>query len=160
MRTLALLVLILIALAGAGVYFYVRATGISALQPPSGIEEYAAIRAKHWLVHRASEQGSVPTETPATADSATEGHVQYGSSCASCHGYDGRTPTKLGESMSPRAPSLALPRVQNYNNAEIYTVVHDGIRMSGMPGFGSSLSSDQIWNLVHYVRSLPSAAKH
>jgi mono/diheme cytochrome c family protein len=160
MRTLALLLIILIALAGAGVYFYVRATGISALQTPSTIEDYAATRAKHWLVHRAAEQGSIPTETPQTSENAADGHVQYGSSCAGCHGYDGRTPTKQGSSMSPRAPSLAGPGAQAYSDAEIYIIVHDGIRMSGMPGFGSSLSSDQIWNLVHFVRTLPSAARH
>lgn len=159
MRTLALLVLILIALAGCGVYFYVRATGISALQAPSTLEDYAAAHAKHWLVHRASEQGSIPTETPNTADNAADGHTQYGSTCAGCHGYDGRTPTKLGASMSPRAPSLAGPGAQNYTDAEIYIIIHDGIRMSGMPGFASSQSSDQIWNLVHYVRTLPSAAR-
>lgn len=159
MRTLALLLIILIVLAGAGIYFYVRATGISALQTPSTMEDYAATRAKHWLVHNAAQQGSIPTETAATADNAADGHVQYGSSCAGCHGYDGRTPTKLGASMSPRAPSLASPAVQNYSDAEIYTVIHDGLRMSGMPGFASSQSSDQIWNLVHYVRTLPSGAR-
>ena len=160
MRTLAMFLIILIAVTGAAVYFYVRATGISALQTPSTMEEYGAMRAKHWLVHRASEQGSIPTETRATAENATDGHVQYGSLCAGCHGYDGRTPTKLGSSMSPGVPSLAGPGVQNYSDAELYTVIHDGIRMSGMPGFASSQSSDQIWNLVHYVRTLPAAAHH
>jgi mono/diheme cytochrome c family protein len=160
MRTLALLVLILIALAGAGIYFYVRATGISAVQPPAALEEYAATRAKHWLVSRAASQSGIPNETPATADNAADGHTQYGSTCAGCHGYDGRTPTKLGSSMSPRVPSLASAGVQSYSDAEIYVVIHDGIRMSGMPGFASSQSSDEIWNLVHYIRTLPSAARH
>ena len=76
--------------------------------------------------------------------------------CAGCHGYDGRTPTQLGNSFSPNAPSLASSDVQQYSNAELFVVVNGGIRLSGMPGFGNAHSSSEIWSLVHFVRSLPS----
>ena len=154
MRTLALLILIVIVLAGAGVYYYVRSTGVSALQPPGMVEKYLATHAKDWMIARAASQ-PLPPETPGTPDNATDGHTQYGSLCAGCHGYDGRTPTKQGASMSPRAPSLASGGTQRYSDAELYVIVHDGIRMSGMPGFGNTVSSDEVWNLVHYIRTLP-----
>ena len=159
MRTLALLILIVLVLAGIGVYYYVRSTGISALNPPGAVEEYFANHAKHWLVARAAS-GTLPPETPPTSENATDGHTQYGSLCAGCHGYDGRTPTRQGNSMSPRAPSLASHGPQSYSDAELYVVVHDGVRMTGMPGFGNTQSSDQIWNLVHYIRTLAAAPAH
>lgn len=157
MRTLALLLLILIVLVCAGAFFYFRSTGISALNPPGTVEKYVANHAKDWMIARAASQG-LPPETPGTADNATDGHTQYGSLCAGCHGYDGKTPTKQGSSMSPRAPSLASHGTQTYSDAELYVIVHDGIKMSGMPGFGNNVSSDEVWNLVHYIRTLPAAA--
>jgi mono/diheme cytochrome c family protein len=156
MRTLALLILIVIVLVGAGVYFYVRSTGVSALQPPGMVEQYFATHTKDWLIQRAAS-APLPPENPPTADNATEGHTQYGSMCAGCHGYDGWTPTRQGASMSPRAPSLAGNGAQRYSDAELYVIIHDGIRMSGMPGFGNTISSDQVWDLVHYIRTLPAA---
>jgi mono/diheme cytochrome c family protein len=136
------------------VYFYFRSTGISALQPPGIMEKYVADRARDWLIARAAN-GPLPPETQGTAENATDGHTQYGSLCAGCHGYDGRTPTRQGASMNPRAPSLASAGTQKFSDAELYVIVHDGIRMSGMPGFGNTVSSDQVWNLVHYIRTLP-----
>jgi mono/diheme cytochrome c family protein len=33
--------------------------------------------------------------------------------------------------------------------------VKNGIRLSGMPAFGRVESDEHIWNLVHFVRTLP-----
>jgi mono/diheme cytochrome c family protein len=136
----------------AFMHFNISATGST----PSRAETFLATQAKHRLVARAAQQ-SLPAEPPDTKDSQTDGHVLYGSLCAGCHGYDGRTPTPLGNSFYPPAPSLAAGDVQQYSNAELYVVIHGGLRFSGMPGFGNAHSSDEIWSLVHFVHSLPSA---
>ncbi|HLW97526.1 MAG TPA: c-type cytochrome [Candidatus Acidoferrales bacterium] len=153
-KFLLLIVLIIIVLIAGGWFVFDRMT-ISALDQPSRLEVFLATQAKHRLVARAALE-SLPTETPANADTIEDGHTSYGSSCAGCHGYDGRTPTKLGASLYPHAPSLASADVQMYNDRELYVIIHNGIRLSGMPAFGNSQTSDQIWNLIHYVRTLPS----
>ena len=147
-----ILVIILIVLV-AGAYWFSQAN-ISALATPSRLEASIALRAKHWLIAKAA-RGALPAEPPATADNISDGQMYYGSLCAGCHGYDARTPTQLGVTMNPHAPSLAGRAGQSWSNAELYVIIHDGIRLSGMPGFGANERPDQIWALVHYVRSLP-----
>lgn len=80
--------------------------------------------------------------------------------CATCHGTDGRTPTSIGESMYPRAADLGSPEVQRLSNNELFWVIKNGVRFTGMPGFGSLLSDDQIWQATYYVRSLGAASAH
>lgn len=157
LRRIFLTLLLLILLLAGGAWFVFQHMSISALAQPSRIERFLAAQAKHRLVARAA-QSPLPAETPNTPDNAEDGHTNYGSLCAGCHGYDGRTPTRLGNSVYPHAPSLAASGPQNYSDPELFVVIHDGIRLSAMPGFGNTQSAEQIWNLVHYVRTLPNAA--
>jgi mono/diheme cytochrome c family protein len=56
--------------------------------------------------------------------------------------------------MYPRASDLTSPEVQQYSDRELFWIVKNGIRLSGMPAFGKVESDDHIWNLVHYLRTL------
>jgi len=158
-RGFILCIVVMIVLAIAGGWFVLQHMEISSLDRPGRIENYMAIRAKHILVAHAAQQ-TLPAETQNTPDTIEDGHTSYGSSCAGCHGYDGRTPTKLGAALYPEAPSLAATHVQNYSDAELFVIIRGGIRLSGMPGFGRTYGNDQVWNLVHYVRTLPNAPVH
>ena len=65
--------------------------------------------------------------------------------CIDCHGADGS---------GAMGPSLADGRWHfGGTPAEVYESIYQG-RPEGMPAWGSLLSSDQIWTLVTYVRSL------
>jgi mono/diheme cytochrome c family protein len=158
-RGFILCIVVLLVLAIAGGWFVLTHMDVSALDRPGRVENYLAIRAKHVMVARKAQE-TLPAETANNADNIEDGHTTYGSACASCHGYDGRTPTKMGNSFYPEAPSLAADHVQRYSDAELFVVIRGGIRLSGMPGFGNSQPNEQIWNLVHYVRTLPNAPVH
>ena len=150
--------LVLILILGAaliGGLAYLAATfNLSALEEPTEFEVYLATQAKQWLVGRSAAREPLPPEPPNDALSVMNGFMQYGGSCASCHGQDGTTPTRLGLSMYPRVPGLGSPDVQHYSNRERFWIIKHGIRLTGMPGFGQIHSDEQIWHLVHYVRSL------
>jgi mono/diheme cytochrome c family protein len=45
--------------------------------------------------------------------------------------------------------------VQQYSDPELFWIVKNGIRLSGMPGFGKVESDEHIWDLVRYLRTLP-----
>ncbi len=75
----------------------------------------------------------VPADVPA---SIAEGKKLYGAECAACHALDGRTPTDTGRWMYPRAADLASSDVQAYSDQELFWIVRNGIRFSGMPAFG------------------------
>jgi mono/diheme cytochrome c family protein len=157
LRKLIFSFFLLIVLVVGGLWFTLRYMSISALEHPGRTETFLATQFKRRLIARGA-QAELPPEPPATADNASDGHMIYGSLCAGCHGYDGRTPTPLGNSFYQQAPSLASPDIQRYSNKELFVIIHGGVRMTGMPAFGVTQSPAQIWSLVHYVRSLPMTA--
>jgi len=56
--------------------------------------------------------------------------------------------------MYPRAADLTSHEVQRYSDRELFWILKNGIRLSGMPAFGKEETDEHIWNLVHYVRTL------
>jgi hypothetical protein len=68
------------------------------------------------------------------------------------------TLTDSGRWMYPRASDLTSPAVQRYSDSELFWIVKNGIRLSGMPAFGRVESDEHIWNLVHYLRTLRRSA--
>jgi hypothetical protein len=69
-----------------------------------------------------------------------------------CHGLDGHTPSDAGRWMYPRASDLTAPEVQQYSDGELFWILKNGIRLSGMPAFGRVESDEHIWNLSNYLR--------
>jgi len=151
-RGLLLLFLALLLLAaGATVALY--HFSMSALNEPGRMETYLVTKAKFWIISR-SARGPLPQAPPYDARSVAIGQMAYGGECANCHGVDGRTPTDIGRWMYPRTLALDSAQVQQWSDAELFWIVKNGIRLSGMPGFGKIHKDEQIWHLVHYVRSL------
>ncbi len=127
---------------------------LSALPEPSRTETLIASKAKHFLVRRTSRTG-VPPSSGDTQASIEEGDKLFGTECSECHGNTGRTPTDAGRWMYPRAANLGSVEVQRYSDKELFWIVKNGIRLSGMPAFGRVESDEHIWDLVHFVRTLP-----
>jgi mono/diheme cytochrome c family protein len=150
-RRLSLIGLIL-GLGGTGLWLFLSGLSIGALDKPGRLETALALRAKRWLVGRAAAGVEVP---PATPESVTIGGMQFRGRCASCHGIEGRTPTDLGSAMYPPALDLGGADVQAWSDAEMFWIIKNGIRFTGMPGFGRALSDEEIWPLVRYIRTLP-----
>ncbi len=146
------LILVVCLLAAAAAVFAGYQISLSALSEPGRAETYMATKAKRWLIGR-SARGPLPTAPPNDRASIAVGQILYRGECASCHGLDGRTPSDIGRAMYPRTPDLGSPAVQQWSDAELFWIIKNGIRLSGMPGFGRTKSDEQIWHLVHYVRS-------
>ncbi|HEY0702295.1 MAG TPA: cytochrome c [Candidatus Acidoferrales bacterium] len=108
---------------------------------------------KHILVRRNS-RGTIPLELPDIPAGILEGQKLYEGECAACHGPHGNVPTDAGRWMNPRAANLASDEVQRYTDAEVFWIVKNGIRLSGMPAFGKIESDAHIGSLVKYVRTL------
>jgi mono/diheme cytochrome c family protein len=139
--------------AALGIVFVLPHVSISALPEPGKTESYLASRAKHAIV-RGNSRGIAPPPTPNTEANPPEGEKLFGIECAVCHGMEGSTPSDAGRWMYPRAANLSAPDVQRYSDAELFWIVKNGIRLSGMPGYGEVETNANIWNLVRYVRSL------
>jgi mono/diheme cytochrome c family protein len=150
---IALVVLLVFVVAGVAVSRF----SLTALDEPGRAETYVATKAKRMLVSRDSRE--VPQGPASTPASLAAGEKLYGAECASCHGLNGRTPTDNGRWMYPRAADLTSEQTQQYSNRELFWIVKNGIRLSGMPAFGRVETDEHIWQLIHYVRTLTQSAK-
>jgi mono/diheme cytochrome c family protein len=94
-------------------------------------------------------------QTPAVA---AEGKIAFNDYCMVCHGLDGQnTGVPFAESMSPPVPSLASPNVQRYSDGQLKWIIENGIEPSGMPASRGTLSDEEMWSIVEYLRHLPPA---
>jgi mono/diheme cytochrome c family protein len=135
---------------------------LSALPEPGPMETLLAAKAKRLLIRRASH-GGIPAPPADRQKSIEEGDKLFGTECAACHGLDGRKLTDAGRWMYPRAADLTSPAVRRYSDRELFWIVKNGLRLSGMPAFARVESDEHIWNLVHYVRTIqrsPEASQH
>jgi len=78
--------------------------------------------------------------------------------CASCHGNKGDGNTEIGQNLYPPAPDMRLPATQQLSDGELYYIIHNGVRWTGMPAWGEpGNDNDQdSWKLVIFIRHLPS----
>jgi mono/diheme cytochrome c family protein len=95
---------------------------------------------------------------PATAEVVEAGQAVYSNQCSVCHGADGRA-TVLGDSMYPPATDLRTPLAQSYSDIELYYILWNGIGHTGMPKWDTQLQPAQVWQLIHFMRTLPGEAK-
>ena len=96
------------------------------------------------------ELQNLPNPVPNTPAALAEGEWLYGVYCAVCHGTTGQGNGQIAEHY-PRMPDLTAPTVHNYTDGWIYGIIRDGGRR--MPTFGASMSGDERWTLVHFLRT-------
>lgn len=95
---------------------------------------------------------------PALETNLNEGRARYEQYCAACHGRDGKADTPLGRSLYPRASDLTSAHVQQHSDGQLYWIVSEGIRYSGMPAGRRLHTESQIWKIVLYLRQLARGA--
>jgi mono/diheme cytochrome c family protein len=120
---------------------------------PSALEAYLA-RAARNLSIPASERDAKNPIAP-TAEGLSEARAHFADHCAICHGNDGSGKTKIGQNLYPKAPDMRLPETQNLTDGEVYYIIHNGIRLTGMPAWGAEEKDEDSWKLVLFVRHLP-----
>jgi mono/diheme cytochrome c family protein len=92
---------------------------------------------------------------PASPEVIQRGSNDYQMDCALCHGPDGRAETTLGRAMYPPAMDLNSPHVQHWSDGDLFWIIQNGIRLTGMPAWKGILTDDDIWQIVRFIQSLP-----
>jgi mono/diheme cytochrome c family protein len=127
--------------------------GCSANNHPSQEETNLANAAKD--VSIPLEAGKMKNPLPETDEVVSQGQEVFLGSCAQCHGADGRGDASLGRSMAPPAMDLTSVHVQHWSDAELFWIVQNGVRLTGMPSWKSSISDDDTWKLTRFIHNLP-----
>ncbi len=148
----------IVALACGGV-FILGAGGFSARDRPSALEQWMARRARSMAAPTGARQRVNPI--PNSAAVLAEARAHWADHCAGCHGNNGSGDTEMGKQMYPPAPDMRQTDTQQMTDGELFFIIQNGIRMTGMPAWGGSGHQDQSngeqasWKLVCFIRHLP-----
>jgi mono/diheme cytochrome c family protein len=118
---------------------YVRSTGLSARAQPGSIESTLATSARRLSIpaNVRTRQNPVPASPEALAD----GMAHYADHCATCHANDGSGDTEMGRGLFPKAPDMRLAATQELSDGELFYVIENGIRFTGMPAWSTGTES-------------------
>jgi mono/diheme cytochrome c family protein len=143
----------LLLFSGGVFYWLASANGFSARTLPTPVERIV-MRALHRFGVPASARSAV-NPVAFTPDVWAESRAHFADHCASCHGNDGRGDTSIGRNLFPKAPDMRLAATQGKTDGELYWIIENGIRLTGMPAWGKGGPDDQdTWKLVHFLRRL------
>ncbi|WP_349369248.1 cytochrome c [Salinarimonas sp.] len=101
-----------------------------------------------------SRAADVPVPETISAEVLATGAAAYKDSCQHCHAGPGVERADWASGMRPRPPHLAEVAAE-WEMREIYWLVENGVKMSGMPAFGPSHDSETIWGIAAFVKELP-----
>lgn len=102
----------------------------------------------------AARAGNEDLPESATPAMLAEGGSAYGEYCAHCHGGPGAEPAKWSKRMRPEPPALA-EEAGEWTPSELHWIIHNGIKMTGMPAFGPYHEPAELQALTVFVAQLP-----
>lgn len=155
-RTFILLFVALAVAAGLAYWYVQRAAPFSARAEPTRLETAVALRLRHLSI-TAAERGKA-NPLPANAENLREGLEHFADHCAVCHGNSGAGDTPIGRGLYPKPPILREARTQSLSDGELFSIIQNGIRFTGMPAFGGASGEhdeQDSWRLVQFIRHLP-----
>ena len=130
--------------------------GLSSRATPTRFEIMIARNARHLAI----PSNARLTQNPvlASAEDLRDARLHFADHCAICHGNDGGGQTMIGNGLYPKPPDLRLAETQNLTDGELFWIIENGVRFTGMPAFssgGEHGGTQDSWKLVHFIRHLP-----
>jgi mono/diheme cytochrome c family protein len=148
-------VLLLPAVIAVGGVWYFVSRGFSARTPPSSAEAFVARHLRRLAVPGGVEALKNPVAL--TSEVLHEAMEHFADHCAFCHGADGSGQTQIGKGLYPPPPDMRTATTQQMSDGEIYSIIRNGVRFTGMPAFSeeSGEPDPDSWKLVLFIRHLP-----
>ena len=147
-----IVVMLLLALVGTVGYAYSGAYDVAATEPDGA--------ATRWLLtvtrDRSIDRRAAGITVPALDDPGLvqEGFEHYHEMCTACHLAPGMDSTEIRAGLNPQPPVLAKA-VRGVSPARLFWVIKNGVKMTGMPAWGTSHSDQMIWAIVAFLQKLP-----
>lgn len=146
-----LLIVLLVVIAGMFVYSggYNVAATVPDSRPMRRLLSFTSDRSVH------AHAGEITT-VPPLGDSAQliEGAREYDAMCAQCHAAPGHDRGYVGKGLYPRPPHLTHV-FHDWNDREVFWIVKNGIKLTGMPAFGPTHDDASLWAIVAFLHRFP-----
>lgn len=133
----------------------------------SGIYNIAAgethFQAVRWALDAAMENSvkrhadDIKAPEHFSADQVRSGFKSFDEMCVHCHGAPGVKRSEWAEGLRPQPPELS-EEIHRWNSAQVFWIIKHGIKMTAMPAFGPTHDEAVLWDVVAFVKQLPSLA--
>src|ERR1051326_6494173 len=128
--------------------------GLSSRAQPTRLEAMLARSARHMAIPASARNQQNPV--PATQENLRDARLHFADHCAICHANDGSGDSMIGRGLYPKPPDLREHETQKLSDGEIFWIIANRVRFTGMPAFGGTHDSQQdSWKLVRFIRHLP-----
>ena len=134
-------------------WVYSGTVDVSAVRPEGNLTRWFLASVKDQSIRSRASAITVPSLEDSLL--IVKGFDHYNEMCASCHGGPGRDAEELAKGLNPSAPLLAQAAGKR-TAAEMFVIIKEGIRMTGMPAWGTTHDDSAIWSMVAFVQRLPS----
>jgi mono/diheme cytochrome c family protein len=137
---------------GTGTWFFIVLCerGFSAREKPMAVEAFLARRVRHLATP--SKSIHLKNPFPLVPDDIGAARDYFAVNCAACHGNNGNGKTLINSGLYPPAPDLRGKETQDLTDGELFYIIRNGIRFTGMPGWEGD--DDNIWQLVFFIRQM------
>ncbi|WP_192253225.1 c-type cytochrome [Mesorhizobium silamurunense] len=155
-RTLAVTAVVLLAIiVGLAGYTYAGFYSVAASEPDPDFVRWSLETIRNNSIERHAGHNVSPDRSLDDPEMIrTGGHHYKEEGCVDCHGGPGISPADFAKNMWPKPPDLTRA-TSALENAELYWIVQNGIKMTGMPAFGRTHNQEGLWAMVAFVRRLP-----
>ena len=121
---------------------------------PSKLERWAARTSLAATLRR--EAVTAPNPVALNDANLDAGIKLYAQDCAICHGSANGEPSRIARGLYQKPPQLAKDGVEDDPDGVTFWKVTHGIRFTGMPAFGASLSDEERWQLALFLKHMDS----
>ena len=132
-------------------YWWISSHGFSAREKPSSFEAFLARNARRLATPANARAVSNPVSR--TELSIAEARDHFADHCAICHGNDGSGRTQINAGLYPPSTDMRKADTQQLSDGELFYIIRNGVRFTGMPGWGGE--DEENWKLVLFIRRLP-----
>jgi mono/diheme cytochrome c family protein len=130
--------------------------GLSARAQPTAMEAMLARNARHLSIPANARNQHNPVD--ASGENLRAARAHFADHCAICHANDGSGESMIGKGLYPKPPDLRANETQKLSDGELFWIIENGVRFTGMPAFGGHGSEEDSWKLVRFIRHLPNLA--
>lgn len=137
---------------GGLAFIYSGVFNVAASPPHTTVGRWVLNTTKQQSIEARADVVTAPEKF--TDEQVHEGFRAYNEMCVICHGAPGKEASEIGKGLEPRPPDLA-EAAKRWEPRELFWIVKNGIKMTGMPAFGNTHDDQEIWSVVAFVQQLP-----
>jgi len=154
-RISSIIAFIILLIAAVIIFLYSGVYNVAATIPHTKVTLWVLSETREQSVKFHSKDIVVPSINDLSQIQSGLNH--YKEMCVGCHGAPGVSPSEMSEGLNPEPPKLSewKEELKQEELREIFWVIKNGIKMTGMPGFGATHSDEEIWGIVAFLNQLP-----